>query len=102
MLPSCGLNQSLNLWQRRYSELLDIDEDQQTSADKLERRHKGFIKKLEVHVELNDQSLNLETDESYALDIAAPHSHITVQSAKLHPAIIVCKAKAPVSISFLR
>ena len=37
------------------------------------------VKSLKVYVASNDQSLNLETDESYTLQISAPHSSLSVR-----------------------
>ena len=38
------------------------------------------IKRLDVYVHSNDQSLNLNTPESYELTVAAPHSTIEVRA----------------------
>lgn len=43
----------------------------------------GGIHRLKVYVASNDQSLNLQTDESYALTVAAPTSTLEVDSAIL-------------------
>ena len=39
------------------------------------------IHRLKVYVASNDQSLNLQTDESYALIVSAPTSTLEVRSA---------------------
>lgn len=49
--------------------------------EKAELAEKG-IHRLKVYVATNDQSLNLQTDESYALTVSAPTS--TLEVCSLH------------------
>lgn len=73
----------------RYGDLLNLDDDQEApfriseQENGTDKGHKKFMETLKVHVALNDQSLSLETDESYALDISAPHSRLTVRQSLL-------------------
>lgn len=58
-----------------YSEKLDLS------------RKRKHVAKLKVSVESRDQSLGLDTDESYNLKISSPHSTLKVRicnKAKLH------------------
>lgn len=41
----------------------------------------GGVHRLKVYVASNDQSLNLQTDESYALTVSAPTSTLEVSIA---------------------
>lgn len=50
--------------------------------EKAELADKG-IHRLKVYVTSNDQSLNLQTDESYALTVAAPTSTLEVRTSHL-------------------
>ena len=69
----------------RYEDLIfDTEAYAPTTAATLDRlaavKRKG-VHHLKVFVASNDQSLNLETDESYALTVAAPTSTLEVHSA---------------------
>lgn len=55
------------------------------SANASNKHKKKFIEALRVHVSSNDQSLNLETDESYVLDVSSPHSFLSVQLSSPPP-----------------
>ena len=53
------------------------------SASSDSEKHAHFVESLKVHVATNDQSLNLQTDESYVLEIAEPTSSLSVGSLYL-------------------
>ena len=50
------------------------------STERVEAAEQG-IHRLKVYVASNDQSLNLQTDESYALTVSAPTSTLEVSKA---------------------
>lgn len=56
------------------------------SIERVEVAEEG-IHRLKVYVASNDQSLNLQTDESYALIVSAPTSTLEVSSAALRSGI---------------
>jgi hypothetical protein len=58
--------------------------------EKAELAEKG-IHRLKVYVATNDQSLNLQTDESYALTVSAPTSTLEVCPCTSH--CIYCTTK---------
>lgn len=66
---------------RRYAEyLFDTDAHvpfSEASGGRVSAAERG-IHKLKVYVASNDQSLNLQTDESYALIVSAPTSTLEV------------------------
>ena len=49
-----------------------------SAASKDSEKQAHFVKSLKVHVATNDQSLNLQTDESYVLEVAVPTSSLSV------------------------
>ena len=56
-------------------------------------KHKHSITELNIYVASNDQSLNLQTDESYVLEIEAPTSSISVgQKLGMSSFEIACKS----------
>ena len=67
------------------------------------RKHKDRITELNIYVASNDQSLNLQTDESYVLEIEAPTSSLSVNlklgiflvsfACKLQPTSCVCPSR---------
>ena len=52
------------------------------------KRHKNKITELNIYVASNDQSLDLQTDESYVLEIEAPTSSLSVRQ-KLKLSLII-------------
>ncbi|KAL0048809.1 hypothetical protein WJX82_011636 [Trebouxia sp. C0006] len=60
----------------RYSDLMfDITDYEQSDSNTLSKKHKHHnIEQLDVYVYSFDQSLNLDTDESYTLTVEAPVS----------------------------
>lgn len=66
----------------RYCDILFDDKCAEYAADESadDKAKKPFVKVLRVNVTSNEQSLNLETDESYALGIDAPYSIVQVET----------------------
>ena len=54
------------------------------------------MESLKVHVATNDQSLNLQTDESYVLEIAEPTSSLSVGSSSPSPDALTSQMICPV------
>lgn len=71
-------------WLRRYEDIIfetaAYVPRSHSMKEKAELAEKG-IHRLKVYVATNDQSLNLQTDESYALTVSAPTSTLEVGTA---------------------
>lgn len=72
----------------RYEDLIFDTEAYTPATDatyaRVEAVERKGIHRLKVYVASNDQSLNLETDESYALTVTAPTSTLEARAASSH------------------
>ncbi len=81
-LHSCGSEHQVLLRRRYESIIFDTAAyvpKSRRMKEKADLAEKG-IHRLKVYVATNDQSLNMQTDESYALTVSAPTSTLEVHS----------------------